>query len=232
MYVALFFPLAILSMFWGYHIYASANAAIHCMLLSNIMGQIDFQSGLASQSYYESAEIVDSYALMEQMLFFTSAACMAIWMILCQRNARLFGHQGMKYGAGWAVFGFIVPILNLVRPLQVVEEIYATSHPNALPANEEEGSLWKSIHASRMVFIWWVVWLLFIFSRIFRLFHNPSPEVISEVQTSIQAQGVSALLDTLRLLFTFYIVFMIALLQHKSSALQQSRVLEENELIS
>lgn len=52
------------------------------------------------------------------------AAAFCFWFYRAAKNAEHFAHGAfVEHGAGWAVGGFFVPILNLVRPYQMARQI-------------------------------------------------------------------------------------------------------------
>jgi hypothetical protein len=80
-----------------------------------------------------------------------------IWIYRAHKNLRALGATDLKYSPGWAIGGFFIPVLNVVRPYQVVTEIWKASGPGA---RRSGGASW--IYESPPVFIslWWGLWLL------------------------------------------------------------------------
>ncbi|MGH2819592.1 MAG: DUF4328 domain-containing protein [Actinomycetota bacterium] len=78
-----------------------------------------------------------------------------VWMHRTHSNLPALGARGLRFTPGWAIGGWFVPILNLWRPKQIADEIYAASNPHA-PA--EMGVSWRQ-NGPRVVVLWWATWL-------------------------------------------------------------------------
>lgn len=87
-----------------------------------------------------------------------------VWIHRAYSNLYLFGARGLRYSPGWAVGGWFIPILNLVRPVQVMQEIWRASSPAVRP---DEPSAWQAEGLSPRVGFWWAVYL---FSGFFATF--------------------------------------------------------------
>jgi hypothetical protein len=61
--------------------------------------------------------------------FIASGITFLVWFDNARCNLPHLGAEHLKYKRGWAVGGFFVPFLNLVRPLQVMREIWHASDP-------------------------------------------------------------------------------------------------------
>lgn len=77
------------------------------------------------------------------------------WMHRAHSNLPALGASGLRYSPGWAIGGWFVPVLNILRPKQVADEIHSASNPHA-PA--DMGTSWRG-HAPQVVLVWWVTWL-------------------------------------------------------------------------
>jgi hypothetical protein len=85
-----------------------------------------------------------------------SALFFLIWIYRAHKNLRALGATDLSYSPAWAVGGFFVPILNIVRPYQVMSEIWKAS---AYRARRSRGPSW--IYESTPIFVtaWWGLWL-------------------------------------------------------------------------
>lgn len=79
------------------------------------------------------------------------------WVYRAHKNLRALGASDLKYSPGWAIGGFFVPLLNLVRPYQVVTEIWNSS---ASQRRDSFGGTWKDEESSLFIGLWWGVWLI------------------------------------------------------------------------
>lgn len=76
-----------------------------------------------------------------------------IWMHRAHGNLPALGATKLQYSPGWAVGGWFVPFLNLVRPYQVTQEIWKYSQP-------DEPGLEQQPTGSAYVGWWWGLWIL------------------------------------------------------------------------
>lgn len=79
-----------------------------------------------------------------------------MWIYRAHDNLELLGVEGRQYTSGWAVGYFFVPILNLYRPLQVMQEIWKASDPQVPPGSQE----WRNNPNSALAGFWWAFWLI------------------------------------------------------------------------
>lgn len=85
-----------------------------------------------------------------------------MWLVFVHRahtNLDAFGVRDLRFTHGWAVGGFLVPILNLVRPPQIMSEL--------LRASDREGGTteWKMLPTPGIITGWWATYLLGIWVR-------------------------------------------------------------------
>lgn len=74
-----------------------------------------------------------------------NAVALLMWMHRAYRNLPALGYLYARYSPRWAVGGWFVPFLNLVRPYQVMREIWQASLP---------GVNWTFVR------VWWAMWLI------------------------------------------------------------------------
>jgi len=91
-------------------------------------------------------------------------ACMGLtalaflsWLYRVRVNVRALGMRKMRYRREWTLLSFLVPILNLLRPYQVVREIWQASDPKT------GGPVgWKAVHTPRLLAYWWLLLLAYL----------------------------------------------------------------------
>ncbi len=86
-----------------------------------------------------------------------TAVCFLAWIYRAYENLRALGATDLKYSSGWAIGGFFVPVLNLVRPFQVVTEIWKASAPRSGRSGEAS---WKYETTPPFIGLWWGSWLI------------------------------------------------------------------------
>jgi hypothetical protein len=98
---------------------------------------------------------VQTIGILQVLVFLTTAVIFLMWIHRAYRNLPALGACNLKYSPGWAVGGFFVPFLNLVRPFQVVREIWKDSDPNLT-----DDSSWQSTSTSPLIGWWWAFFLI------------------------------------------------------------------------
>ena len=87
-----------------------------------------------------------------------SAVLFLVWFYHSEKHLKTMGVSYLNYSPTWAVGGFFVPLLNLVRPYQVMAEVWAGSRYASTP---EERRAWSETPFWSFVGAWWVLfWLM------------------------------------------------------------------------
>ena len=97
------------------------------------------------------------------------------WTRRLYRNLAPLGARGLRFSEGWAVGAWFVPLLNLVRPKQILNDIWRASEPGT----GSDG--WQHNRVSPLLHWWWAAvvggWLLFRPTTV----ETTDPEGIQEV---------------------------------------------------
>lgn len=114
----------------------------------------------------EEATASDSRQLMIVIIFSIAYLISGIYFIRWFRRA-YYNQQvkftSMKYTNGWAAGSWFIPIFNLFRPYQMIQEMFN----NAYNALEYDSSDRKVIFNNRLLGFWWFMWVAFsILSRV------------------------------------------------------------------
>lgn len=103
-------------------------------------------------------------ALLKILLFVGTAVAFLIWFHRVHKNLPVLGSRELLYTPGWAVGGFFVPFLNLVRPFQVMREVWHGSDPTRLERDAAADSPPIGGHLGTPSLVgWW--WALFLVSN-------------------------------------------------------------------
>ncbi|HEY4347967.1 MAG TPA: DUF4328 domain-containing protein [Gaiellaceae bacterium] len=79
-----------------------------------------------------------------------TAILFVIWFRRAYRNLPGLGISGVRGGRGWPVWGWLVPLLNLVVPLQIMNDIWQGSDPRVRP-----GSALPRDRRTLLIPLWW-----------------------------------------------------------------------------
>jgi len=136
-------------------------AIMHGLMIASLFKKIDFYTKL-EQGFYANNEaqgVADEEAFLEEhslialsqlvptLLF---GVVFLIWTYRTKANTWGLGARGMTITPGWSVGWFFVPIMNLVRPYQSMQETWKAS---LSPGN------WLRQPGSTLVGFWWFFWI-------------------------------------------------------------------------
>jgi len=111
-----------------------------------------------------------------------AAVLFLVWIHGAHANLVALGAGHLRYSPGWAVGYFFIPFLNLVRPYQVMQEIWRASDPDRSP---DDPYAWHYARGSWLASFWWPLWLIsnVLSNASFRLGleQNPSDERLRAV---------------------------------------------------
>jgi hypothetical protein len=131
-------------------------------------------------------------AALQLLVYIATSLVFLMWLHRVYRNLQALGVLGLKYSPGWAVGGFFVPFLNLVRPFQVVKEIWKASDPKVAPRYS-----WQDAPTSGLVGWWWALFLIssFLGQLVWRMSagaHTPA-SVLNLTNALLASDAFSAL---------------------------------------
>ena len=78
------------------------------------------------------------------------------WFHRAYSNLRLLGVGELRYGTGWAIGAWFVPILGLFRPKQIANDVWRASDPD-LPRSA--AGLWAGRSVPAVLWFWWAFFI-------------------------------------------------------------------------
>ncbi|MEU4569327.1 DUF4328 domain-containing protein [Micromonospora sp. NPDC023956] len=85
------------------------------------------------------------------LAYLTAVVLVIVWTYRVRANLDAFPGSAPGLGAGWAIGGWLVPLVNLVVPYRVVADV-------------TRASVWRP-GTARLVGVWWAAWLVFLVSE-------------------------------------------------------------------
>ena len=85
-----------------------------------------------------------------------------IWMHQSYSNLKPLGIRNTEYSSAWAVGSWFVPFMNLVRPYNIIKEIWDRSDPDKVEteATPSASTLEMTQIATPMFGVWWAFWII------------------------------------------------------------------------
>lgn len=101
--------------------------------------------------------------VLQLLVHVATAVAFLVWFRRVHKNLSSIGGRDLKYTSGWAIGGFFVPFLNLIRPLQVMREVWHGSDPAGIERDTApSGPLIRDQLGTPSPVGWW--WALFVIS--------------------------------------------------------------------
>ena len=85
------------------------------------------------------------------ILFLTTAIVFGRWIYLAQKNLPELGARSLRFGPGWSLGVFFVPVLNLWAPYQAMGDLAKASR---------DPRTWQLEDTPVLILVWWIMWLL------------------------------------------------------------------------
>jgi hypothetical protein len=81
-----------------------------------------------------------------------------VWMFRAAKNNEALGRTGARFGPGWSIGSWFIPLANLVIPVLIVQDLWRGSN-----AGTRRGDVgWRAASGSALVGWWWAAWIVSI----------------------------------------------------------------------
>jgi hypothetical protein len=87
----------------------------------------------------------------QSLLFLITTIVFGRWIYLAQKNLPELGARYLRFGPGWSVGVFFVPVLNLWAPYQAMTDLAKASR---------DPRTWQLEDTPVLFVVWWILWLL------------------------------------------------------------------------
>ncbi|HEV2882508.1 MAG TPA: DUF4328 domain-containing protein [Pyrinomonadaceae bacterium] len=98
-------------------------------------------------------------ALLQFVVFIATAVAFLMWLQRAYSNLHALGAVRLYTTPGWAVAYFFIPFVNLVKPFQVMREIWRESAPGA-EGRENFGGVSSRRDTPALIGWWWAFWIM------------------------------------------------------------------------
>jgi Domain of unknown function (DUF4328) len=130
------------------------SVAIACIaLIDDVVEFVQVQVGqLTPDQVATNDPIQGIIGLLQSGLGIVTGITFLKWIYRAYKNIQGFGAEGLRFSPGWAVGYYFIPILSLIRPVQVMSEIWRASDD---PRN------WPRRPGSWLIVSWWTLFLIY-----------------------------------------------------------------------
>ncbi|MEU7301286.1 DUF4328 domain-containing protein [Streptomyces sp. NPDC007206] len=125
----------------------SAQLAVAAAAVADVVRAVEARGRVLHPSTTSEARFAQ---VTQVYLYVTTAAVVLflVWFARCRRNADLLSPGAARGSVGWAVAGWLIPVLNLWVPRGLVLDVQRASAPAGAAADRE----------NLLVNVWWAAW--------------------------------------------------------------------------
>lgn len=164
-----------------------ARWAISLLLACVVLDGAGVLAGLAPHLPLDA----NAMDLLQLVAFIATGSVWLLWLQQAYRNLRLVGTKRSRFSSGWAVAFWLIPFINLVRPYEIVKELWQRSE-----ARNDRDSF-DGLPAPAFIPWWWATCVL---SGLGRLHASLTVEAgVTNVAVLEDALGVVAAVLAVRL---------------------------------
>jgi Domain of unknown function (DUF4328) len=124
----------------------------------SILGQISAEDYLFSDDVLGAESRLVIILLVGLGAYLFATVFFLVWFHRAYRNLIPLGALKLRYGTGWSIGSWFIPLFNLVRPKQIANDIWRASDPNT--ANWPYPGTWQSLAVPALLNLWWAAYLI------------------------------------------------------------------------
>ena len=103
----------------------------------------------------------DAIAVLSLVGLVVTAIAFIVWMLRVYDNLKPMTAAAPRHTRGWVIGGWLVPFLNLVRPKQIMDDLWRANDPKLPAADDLISSVaWQNNPASPLLNLWWALWII------------------------------------------------------------------------
>lgn len=156
-------------------------------------------------------------ATVQLILYFTCAAAFLWWFYWAYSNLDVL-RRGRTFSTAWVVGGFIVPVLNLIRPYHMMRETWYGSQPFPNPQSDEHASEPESSVPLR----WW--WLTFLVSAFLLQLGQGLLESVSDLTAFFTAGWLNLVGHCVQIASALTCIYVVRRINSFQQALRERKV--------
>ena len=129
---------------------------IFALLFSFMQYQLLTQDAYTSREANANEVRQIAIVTVELLVYLCASILFLVWVYRVNVNVRVMGAVGLRISPGWSVGFFFIPIFNLWKPYQAMNEVWwASKNPNDWEQKKNQ--------ESSVVGRWWFFWLITLF---------------------------------------------------------------------
>lgn len=104
----------------------------------------------------DADDLVGAAVLITGLLSLAIFVLIIIWTYRAMKNNEALGRQGARFTPGWGIAGWLIPLVNLVIPVLILQDLWRGSDPG-VPRNDPA---WRSAKGSGLIGIYWAAHII------------------------------------------------------------------------
>jgi hypothetical protein len=121
---------------------------------AELLGQLQADANAVSLGDIDASDLrIGGAALLQVGLMAVAFGFLIAWTSRLYRNLTALGVGRLRYTEGWAIGAWFIPFFNLVRPKQILDDIWRGSGP-------ADGEHWRDRAVTPLLHWWWGLWIL------------------------------------------------------------------------
>ncbi|MDQ3725315.1 MAG: DUF4328 domain-containing protein [Actinomycetota bacterium] len=140
---------------WAWGVFVTLGL-IALLGLIRILADFGLQSAAGDEGDVIGA--YDTYSIwigLQGLVFLIAAGVFITWFYRAYKNLRRLGVQNMRYGDGWAIGSWFIPIFNWIRPKQMANDIWRGSERGV-----DVWAQWRQVGVPSLVHWWWALYVI------------------------------------------------------------------------
>ena len=102
------------------------------------------------------SKLMDTTAIVQLVTYTIGAVIFIAWFHRAYGNLRALGVPKPRHDRGWAIGSWFVPLVNLVMPKQLTNDVWRAGDPELRPGDPD----WQARPVAAVVHWWWALWLV------------------------------------------------------------------------
>jgi hypothetical protein len=173
---------------WLFAATGGAGALVALVYFAEVAALEEFkqsESFVDAERVDDVAEVATTLEGLYYLVLLASAVVFVIWLWRATSNLRSWPNPPLRYGPGWSVGAWFVPIANFIIPKQMLNDAWR----GATPAGTA-GYQWKDVHVPGFITAWWTLWVVgTIGDRVTTAAMDPSQSIATSQNFLLVAAG-------------------------------------------
>jgi hypothetical protein len=136
-----------------------ASVVLAVALVNRISVIDDFRAGHFAgilQRANDADDFVDGAATFYGLAQLVIVVLFIVWQFRAAKNNEALDRHGARWGPGWSIGAWFIPLFNLVVPVMIVQDLWR----GATPGTPRGDPGWRRAKGSWLVALWWTAWVI------------------------------------------------------------------------